>query len=177
MSQWKTEIKQVDHKVTVVNIVYKTIRVTETQTKVFVEFRATLLASLNCYCGNKPPTNMWLLRPTSFWSFWQRPFCHWHNYRPSSPAEQWRLLLTYCVKDLLAIDLLFISFGWISWRNEERNNYYFASLFLRDVCVLLGLRNGQLLGRKISFRSKRKCTMKTVLVFMCKVVNNKLEIT
>lgn len=70
MSQWKTEIKQVDHKVTVVNIVYKTIWETETKTKVFVEFRATLSASLNCYCGNKPPTNMWLLWPTSSLEFW-----------------------------------------------------------------------------------------------------------
>lgn len=33
----RTEIKQVDHKVTVVNIVYKTIQATETQTKVFAE--------------------------------------------------------------------------------------------------------------------------------------------
>lgn len=148
MSQWKTEIKQVDHKVTVVNIVYKTIRATETQTKVSVEFRATLSASLNCYCGNKPPTNMWILWPTSFWSFWQRAFCHWHNYWAQYTRRTMTGYFWHIVQRTFSqyVYFLYLSVGLC--RNEEGNNYYFAELLLRNVCALSGLPNYQLLGHK-----------------------------
>lgn len=130
MSQWKTEIKQVDHKVTVVNIVYKTIRATETQTKVSVEFRATLSASLNCYCGNKPPTNMWLLWPTSSLEFLAEDILSLTQllapvHQKNNDGYFWHIVRR---TSLQYVYFLCLS-ARLSCRDEEGNNYYFTELF------------------------------------------------